>query len=864
MILYGISSLTSSLINSASAEENRKQSYDIHTNNLQLQKRLEKARQDIQEKQMALSFFQQKDNQEFQKELAKQNQEFQLKIEQYRQSINIAINDKNINFQKWRFEREKELQLELLNLNQQFQRDVISIQHQNAIAQIRGRIEEDRFPLLNMAHNLLNTSSNDGVMPLTILLSPPELDHDVHKDKDSKRKIESFISEELRQFLKQGYQRDNKEYATYLLDKAWSTKKRAGGSAVSDLFKALHNIPVLFLESEFVDNKINLRYYFWDGRQDNPSEGSLLSHEPIFDFLFNSAKERAKKWRQTRNRLLKQGLNEELIRKRAKPNNEENLIILEGDEEFLAKHNIEEEDLHQLNIGKNYKLSQDDYDAFYKYLAALHSLTVGMMADTIAFSRSCQNIPLLPKLLSSLLSKIDSDTERQHEIVSEVTKFYHQIYHQLETNSAYSNLVPDLVLDLALAFTDLNDMSFSVTEANYSVSVWLKLHRIEPDKIFDFRSDEDCRLLKSIIYQEDEDYLTKLQQLVDKVDDTIDGLEQIKSLLAGWQNLKRWGVKIPSLPDVNQSKVKDKKVEIPKPHSSLTEEEFSFEVIIFEPSGTVKSREIKTNQQQVFDLGGVKLEMVRIPGGTFMMGYSGNGVSSDHYFNSSRICFMPNSGFFSSIHEKTPIADKPLHKVRIEPFYMSKYPITQAQYKTIIGENFTPSQAWNHPVVKVDYNDAINFCNKLKSKIGKSFRLPSEAQWEYACRAGTNTCCYFGDFQKDCNEPYILSRFYRNYQRPNEQHPIPVGKLPPNAFGLYDMEGNVLQWCEDYWHDNYNDAPTDGSAWNVNGSFDCKVIRGSFVSNSSYGDYVSLLYSSNRSYQYSVAKDENIGFRIIF
>jgi serine/threonine protein kinase len=130
------------------------------------------------------------------------------------------------------------------------------------------------------------------------------------------------------------------------------------------------------------------------------------------------------------------------------------------------------------------------------------------------------------------------------------------------------------------------------------------------------------------------------------------------------------------------------------------------------------------------------------------------------------------------------------------------------------------------PVEKVNWDKAIEFCNKLSQTTGKTYRLLSEAEWEYACRAGTTTPFHFGEtitpdlVNYDGNNPYGAAPkgLYR-------QQTTDVGSFPPNAFGLYDMHGNVWEWCSDKWHDNYNGAPTDGSSWETGGS-EYRVQRG--------------------------------------
>jgi formylglycine-generating enzyme required for sulfatase activity len=168
---------------------------------------------------------------------------------------------------------------------------------------------------------------------------------------------------------------------------------------------------------------------------------------------------------------------------------------------------------------------------------------------------------------------------------------------------------------------------------------------------------------------------------------------------------------------------------------------------------------------------------------------------------------------------------KPVHRVTINySIYMGKYEVTQVQWAAVMGSR--PS--WSSlpgficdqcPMFQVSWNDAQEFIRKLNEmNDGYTYRLPSEAEWEYACRAGTTTAFAFGNSISskqanfDGNYPYggAAKGVYRH-------HLTPVGSFQPNAWGLYDMHGNVSEWCEDVWHGDYNGAPNDGSAWLTGG-----------------------------------------------
>ncbi len=200
----------------------------------------------------------------------------------------------------------------------------------------------------------------------------------------------------------------------------------------------------------------------------------------------------------------------------------------------------------------------------------------------------------------------------------------------------------------------------------------------------------------------------------------------------------------------------------------------------------------------VLDLGNdVKLELVRIPPGEFMMGSpEGKKARRDR--------------------------EGPQHRVRIaKPFYMGKCEVTQGQWRAVMGQNpshFTGSD--DLPVDGVNWEDCQAFCRKVSAKVGMSIRLPSEAEWEYACRAGTQTRYSYGDSM----HPELSQHGWYDANSDGKTHP--VGRLKPNPWGLYDMHGNVWEWCQDVYHKAYDGAPADGSAWVSGGNEgSSRVIR---------------------------------------
>ncbi|MEM1240397.1 MAG: formylglycine-generating enzyme family protein [Cyanobacteria bacterium P01_H01_bin.26] len=216
------------------------------------------------------------------------------------------------------------------------------------------------------------------------------------------------------------------------------------------------------------------------------------------------------------------------------------------------------------------------------------------------------------------------------------------------------------------------------------------------------------------------------------------------------------------------------------------------------------------------------LEMMRIPAGTFLMG-----APEDELERQS--------------------TEGPQHEVRVSQFFMAKYPVTQAQWRAVAAMpqvdrelEIDPSRFKGavRPVEKVSWEDALEFCVRLSAHTSRSYRLPSEAEWEYACRAGTTTPFHFGETittdlanycgqDKTINETEYSGSYGDGPKGEYRKETTPVDHFGiANAFGLCDMHGNVLEWCQDIWHGSYEGAPTDGSAWMTDGDDEFRILRG--------------------------------------
>lgn len=237
----------------------------------------------------------------------------------------------------------------------------------------------------------------------------------------------------------------------------------------------------------------------------------------------------------------------------------------------------------------------------------------------------------------------------------------------------------------------------------------------------------------------------------------------------------------------------------------------------------------------------INIEMIVVPGDFFLMGTA----DDKDYKNDD---------------------ETPQHYVKIKTFLLSRYPITQAQWRYIcdlprIERDLQHEPSYfsgeNQPVETVSWLDAVEFCARLSCKTNRPYRLPCEAEWEYACRAKTDTPFHYGETITP-----RLANFKYNYDQENEELSKTgtsiVNKFQfSNQFGLHDMHGNVWEWCADTWHASYEKAPTVGETWVVNGEKNIRVIRGG-----SWNSPIDFCRSSYRNNEKINFKGNGVGFRI--
>ena len=251
------------------------------------------------------------------------------------------------------------------------------------------------------------------------------------------------------------------------------------------------------------------------------------------------------------------------------------------------------------------------------------------------------------------------------------------------------------------------------------------------------------------------------------------------------------------------------------------------------------------------------LHMLLVPGGTLLMGQT----------EAEKAELIRQVGEEED-YKKYYGRELPQHGVTVPQFFMGRYPVTQAQWRVVAAMPQVKSELQpdpsrfkgdNRPVERVNWYDAVEFCARLSAHTSRQYRLPSEAEWEYACRAGTTTPFYFGNTLTTEMANYNGNSTYADGPKGEyREETTPVDHFGiANAFGLCDMHGNVWEWCQDHFHSDYEGAPTDGSAWVQGGDSERRILRGG-----SWYFNLGFCRSAYRLYGVPGIDNYDLGFRV--
>ncbi|MGB3513046.1 MAG: SUMF1/EgtB/PvdO family nonheme iron enzyme, partial [Microcoleaceae cyanobacterium] len=746
--------------------------------------------------------------QEFQTKIAEYQCQENRKLQEFIKGVDMQIAKSNQEFQTWLFQQNKQVQIELAQYNREtqflnaaYQREIaleikeldnwpLKIYPSQILEYHQGRnpipmqiilappeIDFDRF-------EHLNKTSTSGFP-----------------------KVEKRLSQHLRNFLEKYYPLENQQRPTELIDRAWDSNRFAGGSGIKAIFSRLKSEPILLIESEVDGDLINIRVAYWSGGQEiSPFYKPIISHLHYPKILYEFAIQRALHWEtNVKQKLLAKGKTEEEINQRFGGDNPLNLNIYRENQEFAAD-GIEIECHYKTNSEDFGKLSAL-LGAYHNIIVALFT-DIHYLITTNLSPKLPELLPeletefsvdkrladdLFQMVVESYIGSLRAMAKDRSELVPEfaadiafgltglsnptfaeqmldfsLESWLNSRYLSVENGREKFDIVAENLLPLDEEFiTKLNrclvglakEKKLSVINSCYQRAInKFNLEKYQ-EAIIDFGYVVDLNpkfvdgyyrrgltYIQLANYREAVDDLTQVigldsshalaynfrgnayyklgeyQQAVDDYDRAINlGLaEAVKSrdiVLGVWQEVKRQAEeKIRREKRERQEREADE-----KRRGESKGDVFTFEVVTVNNSGKIINRAEGSARQKIADLGnGIKLEMVYIPGGSFLMGSPEN-------------------------EDQRSSDESPQHQVTLQPFYMSKYPITQNQYQAIMGNNPSNFKGGSRPIENVTWHNAVEFCQKLSEKTGKIYTLPSESQWEYACRAGTTTPFYFGE-----------------------------------------------------------------------------------------------------------------------
>jgi formylglycine-generating enzyme required for sulfatase activity len=821
------------------------------------------------EAQLQLARFQQ----EFAERQALMHRDHTEKLELFRADL-----------QRWVVQQQKELQLELKQIELEQARELRLLERETALEVIRSQKRANNSPIWLLAEDLIGHSSTPPVLPLRVLFSPPG----TGSDQDFPE-MERSLGRDLRQFF-DSYSSQGRPIE--FLAGAWNGRFFHSEAATKAIFRGLKTEPVIILEAMVEGEMFDLNFAYWGVNWPNyryKTAVSLSWREALVDF----AKARTLLWVQKQQELRRDRTQMvSLYGETIVSQHLENLQIYRREQECL-RHG---EDPRA--IERPYHLQNQDYEDLRRFVGVCHCLFAGILADEyflLHVSPQHRQPPLLPALLEALLQDIPDSVAT--ELTELVVNAYETIYETIAQSE--SSWVPEFHLDLAHSLLDLPQQFRAQEKVDASIAAWLAINGIAagtdryvalgqnlgPVDLGYVEKLNEClaRLGHSTRFDVTQACLDRGEAAMARTDFTQAELEFLAAVQANAQRASahlglgqariRLGQLEAALGDLNtaiqldghlgpayyhRGLIYEQQQKLPQAaadyrradqegvaaahgaaqhlHQYLQDQRSAADLarpgIAFtdtscrlDDQGQLRPLAVSGRLLTLSLPAELALELVYIPGGSFRMG---------------------------STAQRN---ERPPHSVEIAPLHMGRYPIRQDQWAWVASlptiERILethPSQflGADRPVDNVSWLDAIEFCRRLSHYTGQEFRLPSEAEWEYACRAHTTTAFSYGD---------VLTPELANF---STQATTPMGSYRPNGWGLYDMHGNIWEWCSDLWHDSYQDAPPDGQPWLSQPTSDHRVLRGGSWFNNPWN-----CRSSNRNWVSPEVRSWLYGLRVV-
>jgi formylglycine-generating enzyme required for sulfatase activity len=874
----------------------------------------EQKREEIRKLDLMLREVQHKESLSAQEQEGELNREAQLQLARFQQEflerqalLNRDHTEKielfRADLQKWAVQQQKELQLELKQLELDQAREQRLVDRQTAMEVIKAQKRESNSPIWLLAEDLIGHDSRQAVVPLRVLFSPPATLAD-----SGFPEMERSLGRDLRQFF-DTYSANGRPIE--FLAGAWNSKFFHSEAATKAIFRGLKTEPVMILEAMVEGDIFDLNFAYWGMNWPTyryKTAVSLSWQEALYDFAKARTLVWVKKQRELqRDRPQMVGMYGEQV----VSNYLDNLQIYRREQACLKQGEDPTE------IERRYHLQNQDYEDLRNFVGICHCLFAGILADEyflLHVPPQHRQPPLLPSLLEELLLDIPDSVAT--ELIELVVTSYETIYEMIaQTESSW---VPEFQIDLAHSLLDLPQQFRAQEKVDASIDAWLELNGVE-------QPEDRYVSLAQLLTIVDVAYVQKLNECLERLGHKTQfsvaqscyqrGLTAFdqQDFATARSEFQAAVQADPNLAEAHFSlgcaQMRDRQLDAAiaalsrsiQACARATAEQAQTTMgkayyqrgLIYEQQGHLKlaAADYRTAGQQglseallasehlqqhvqeqqsaadlqkhgdEFSIDTVRIndlgELQPVP----IVGRSLKIVLGDAL--DMELVYLAGGQFtMGSVAQRN---ERPPHIVAVAPLHFGRYPIRQDQWAWVAGLPIVeraletnPSQfpGDSHPVDNISWLDGVEFCQRLSRHTGQLYRLPSEAEWEYACRANTDTPFTYGNSLT--SELANFTGGVGDSLSVSLHRTTAVGHFPPNGFGIYDLHGNIWEWCADLWHENYNGAPKDRQPWLQNPTSEHRVLRGGSWFNNQWN-----CRSSNRNWVNPEVRSWLYGLRVV-
>ena len=467
---------------------------------------LAEQKEEIHLAQLKLYYLQNQENIDWKAEQAQLSDELANELQAFIQFAKVVSLDQQFDFLSWRLEQEKAIQLEIIELNHQRQRQLVTEQRQISLKIVEDQKQLENLAIWLIASDILKSESDANIIPLRVFLAPPKFQFEQfsHANDDTNifPNIELTLAEGLRQFFR-NYSQEGK--TVDFLAGAWVSKSFHSEASIKALFSVLKSEPTLVLESEVDGDYLNFRIAYWGLNWSKYRYDPIISRLPYREILYESAKNRARKWREIRAKLIATGVSESEADQTYGKDNIKNWETLQLEEQ------LQQGGIPTKELAVKYFINKKDVEELGQILSICHCLFAGLIADEY-FLFQHNSPPLLPSLLPDLTENVP-DQAVAHNLIEAVVWYFQKIYQTLKSTRA--SLMPELALDLAISFVELPNKSWAINQIVYSIKSWFQLRelpQIDGVGVMDLPLPSLLDVLESVVMITDKEYVEKLNQ----------------------------------------------------------------------------------------------------------------------------------------------------------------------------------------------------------------------------------------------------------------------------------------------------------------------------------------------------------------